>query len=72
MLTKSNYMKLWEKGLVEIYEDEPDAVVPNLVSENPYENLDDINDFDLREYQVKVKTENEQIKIRYSRVHERD
>ena len=53
------------KGLAEIYEDEPDAFGPASVSENPYKDLDDVNEFDLREYQVKVKTEKEQIKRRF-------
>ena len=44
------------KGLAEIYEDEPDAFRPASVSENPYKDLDDVNEFDLRECQVKVKT----------------
>ena len=59
------------KGLAEIYEDEPDAFGPASVSENPYKDLDDVNEFDLREYQVKVKTEKEQTKRGYSRVQER-
>ena len=36
--------------------------------ENPYKHLDDVNEVDLREYHVKVKTEEEQIKRGYSRV----
>ena len=59
------------KGLAEIYEDEPEAFGPSLVSENPYKDLDDVNEIDLREYQVKVKREKEQIKREYSRVQER-
>ena len=41
------------------------------MSENPYKDLDDVNDIDLREYQVKVKPEKEQIKRGYCRVQER-
>ena len=37
----------------------------------PCKDLDDVNEFDLREYQVKVKTEKEQIKRRNSCVQER-
>ena len=73
--SNADKVKLYEsvrKGLAEIYEDEPDAFGLALVSENPYEDLDDINEFDLREYQVKVRTEKEQIKRRYSCVHKRD
>ena len=58
------------KGLAEIYEDEPEVFGPASVSKNPYKDLDDVNKIDLREYQVKVKTEKEQIKRRYSRVRE--
>ena len=32
----------------------------------PCKDLDDVNEFDLREYQVKVKTEKEQIKTKFS------
>ena len=38
-----------------------------LVSENLYNDLDDVNETDLWEYQVKGKTEKEQIKRGYSR-----
>ena len=38
------------KGLVEIYEGEPDAFGHASVSENPYKDLDDANEFDLSEY----------------------
>ena len=38
-----------------------------LVSENLYNDLDDVNETALWEYQVKVKTEKEQIKRGYSR-----
>ena len=58
------------KGLAEIYEDEPEVFGPASVSKNPYKDLDEVNKIDLREYQVKVKTEKEQIKRRYSRVRE--
>ena len=59
------------KGLAEIYEDEPEAFGPVSMSENPYKDLDDVNEIDLREHQVKVKTEKEQIKRGYSRAQER-
>ena len=59
------------KGQAEIYEEEPDAFGPASASENPYKDLDDVNDIDLREYKVKVKTEREQIKRKYSRVQEK-
>ena len=60
--SNANKVKLYEsvrKGLAEIYEDEPDTFGPASVSENPYKDLDDVNEFDLREYQVKVKIEKE-------------
>ena len=44
------------KSLTEINQDEPEAFGPASVGENPYEGLDNVNDIDLREYQVKVKT----------------
>ena len=50
------------KVLIDIYEDEPNAFGPASVSENPYKDLDDVNEFDLRKSQVKVKAENKQIK----------
>ena len=59
------------KDLAEIYEDEPVAFGRASVGENPYKDLDDVNEIDLREYQVKVKTEKEQIKRGYSHVSER-
>ena len=59
------------KDLVEIYEDEPVAFGRASVGENPYKDLDDVNEIDLREYQVKVKTEKKQIKRGYSHVSER-
>ena len=59
------------KGLAEIYEDEPEVFGPASVSKHPYKDLDDVIKIDLKEYQVKVKTEKEQIKRRYSRVRER-
>ena len=55
------------KGLAEIYEDEPEAFGPASVSENPYKDLH-VNEIDLKEYQVNVKTEKEQINRGYSRV----
>ena len=72
--SNADKVKLYEsarKGLGEIYEDEPDAFGPASVSENPYKDLDDVNEFDLRKYQVKVKAEKVQIQRGYSRVHER-
>ena len=60
--SNANKVKLYEsvrKVLAEIYEDEPDTFGPASVSENPYKDLDDVNEFDLREYQVKVKIEKE-------------
>ena len=41
------------------------------VSENPFKDVPDVNEIDLREYQVIVKTEKEKIKRGYSRVQER-
>ena len=52
------------KVLIDIYEDEPNAFGPASVSENPYKDLDDVNEFHLRKSQVKVKAENKQIKKR--------
>ena len=60
--------KCVRKGLAEIYEDEPEAFGPASVSENPFKDEDDVHEFDLREHQVKVKTEKEQIKRGLSRV----
>ena len=51
-----------------MYQDEPDAFGPASVRDNPYKDLDDVNEIDLSEYQVKVKTEKEQTKRRYSLV----
>ena len=39
---------------------------PSKVSESLYTVLNDVNKIDLREYQLKVKTEEEQIKNGYS------
>ena len=50
-----------------MYENEPEAFGPASVSENPYKDLDDVNYIALREYQVKVKREQEQIKRESSR-----
>ena len=72
--SNADKVKLYEsvrKGQAEIYEDEPDTFGPASVSKNPCKDLDDVNEFDLREYQVKVKAEKEQIKRGYSRVQER-
>ena len=69
--SNADKVKLYEsvrKGLAEIYEDEPETFGPASVSQNPYKGLDDVNKIDLREYQVKLKTEKEQIKRGYSRV----
>ena len=43
------------KSLAEIYGNEPEAFNPVSVKKIPYKNLD-VNEIDLREYQVKVKT----------------
>ena len=59
------------KGLAEIYENEPKAFGPASVRENPYQDLDDVNEIDLREYRVKVKTEKELIKRGCFRVQNR-
>ena len=72
--SNTNKVKLYEsvrKSLAEIYEDEPGAFDAVLVSAYPYKDLDDVNEIDLREHHVKVKTEKEQIKRGYSRVQER-
>ena len=58
--SNADKVKLYEsvrKCLAEIYVDEPEACGPASVSENPYKDLDDVNEIDLREYQAKVKTE---------------
>ena len=65
---KVELYKCVRKGLTEIYEDEPEAFGPASVSENPFKDEDDVHEFDLREHQVKVKTEKEQIKRGFSRV----
>ena len=70
--SNADKVKLYEsvkKALAD--EDEPEAFGFSLVRENPYKDLDDFNEIDLREYQVKVKKEKEQIKRGYSRVQER-
>ena len=59
------------KSLAEKYEDEPETFSSALVSENPYKDLDDVNEIDWKEYQVKVETEKKQTKRRYSPVQER-
>ena len=56
--SNADKVKLYEsvrKRLGEIYEDEPDEFGPASVSENPYKDLDDVNEFDLREYQRESK-----------------
>ena len=60
----TNKVKLYEsvrKSLAEIHEDETKAFGPVWARENPYKDLDYANEIDLRECQVKVKTEKEQI-----------
>ena len=50
--SNADKVKIYErlrKGLVEIYEDEQDAFGPVSVSKNPYKDLDNVNEFDLRE-----------------------
>ena len=72
--SNADKFKLYEsirKGLEEMYEDKPGAFGPASVSENPYVDLDDVNEFDFREQQAKEKPEKEQIKKGYSRVQER-
>ena len=59
------------KSLAEKYEDEPETFSSALVSENPYKDLDDVNEIDWKEYQVNVETEKKQTKRRYSPVQER-
>ena len=73
--SNADKVKLYEsvrKGLAEIYEDEPEAFGPVSARENPYKDLDDVDEIYLREYQVKVKTEKEQIKRGHFRVQERE
>ena len=55
--SNTDKVKLYEivrKSLAEKYEDEPEAAGPASVSENPFKDLDDVNEIDLREYKVKV------------------
>ena len=64
-------LKRWQsqiiwKCLAEIYEVEPEAFGPVSVRKNPCKDLDDVNEIDFREYQVKVKTKMKQIKRGYS------
>ena len=69
--SNADKVKLYEsvrKGLAEIYEDEPKAFSPAPVRENPYKDLDGVNEMDLTKYKVQVNTEKEQIKKGYSRV----
>ena len=66
-------VKLYEslrKTLAEIYKDKPETFGLASVSENPYKDLDDVNETELREYQKKVKTEKKQIKRGYSHFQE--
>ena len=72
--SNADKVKLYEsvrKGLAEIYEDETKAFSSAPVRENPYKDLDVVNEMDLTKYQVKVNTEKEQTKKGYSRVQKR-
>ena len=72
--TLTKQLKLYEsvrKGLAEIYEDEKGVKGPAPGRENPYKDLDDVNEIALRENQVKAKTEKEQIKGGHYRVQDR-
>ena len=72
--SNADKVKLYEsvsKRVAEIYKDKPETFGPASASENPYKDLNDVNEIDFREYQVKVKTEKEQIKQGYSHVQER-
>ena len=55
----SDNVKLYEcqRKSRKIYEVEPEAFSPATMRKNPCEILDDVNEIDLREYQVKVKLE---------------
>ena len=69
-------VKLYEnvrKSLAKIYEDEPEQFGPVSPSTNPHAGIDDddVNDVDLKEYQIKIKTEKELIKRGYTRVQEK-
>ena len=69
-------VKLYEnvrKSLAKIYEDEPEQFGPVSLSTNPHAGIDDddVNDVDLKEYQIKIKTEKELIKRGYARVQEK-
>ena len=68
---KAKLYKSVRKSLTEIYEDKSEAFDPASVSEDPYKDLDDVNETDLRKYQMKVKAEKEQIKRGYSCVQDR-
>ena len=60
------------KSLAKIYEDEPEQFGPVSLSTYPHAGIDDdVNDFDLKEYQIKIKTEKELIKRGYTLVQER-
>ena len=60
-------LQLWQCQIIwecqrksrKIYEVEPEAFSSASVRKNPYEILDDVNEIDLREYQVKFKLEKE-------------
>ena len=68
---KAKLYKSVRKSLTEIYEDKSEAFDPASVSENAYKDLDDVNETDLRKYQMNVKAEKEQIKRGYSCVQDR-
>ena len=68
--SNADKVKLYEsvrKNLAEIYEDEPETFGPASVRESPYKDLDDVNEIDFREYQVKAKTGKKKIERGYSR-----
>ena len=69
-------VKLYEnvkKSLAKIYADEPEQFGPVSLSTNPHAGIDDddVNDVDLKEHQIKIKTEKELIKRGYTRVQEK-
>ena len=62
-------VKLYEsvrKRPAEIFKNKQEVFGPSKVSENLYAVLNDVNKIDLWEYQVKVRTEEKQIKNGYS------
>ena len=53
--SNADKVKLYEnvsKRVAEIYEDKPETFGPHSASENPYKDLNDVNEIDFREYQV--------------------